>query len=147
MGAEDKASNKIDDIGGKAKEALGKVTGDKDTENKGKVDQAKSSLKDAGERSRTRSRARRKSARPAVPLKTPLGWRADCYPGNSSAESGEIGAARRSDMPVWKSLRPRAAAGRTLGNASGRDVIPPWRRPDLEPTAPRAASAPRRDLR
>ena len=32
MGAEDKASNKIDDLGGKAKEALGKVTGDKDTE-------------------------------------------------------------------------------------------------------------------
>ncbi|MDT5131556.1 MAG: hypothetical protein QOE41_867 [Mycobacterium sp.] len=50
MGAEDKASNKIDDIGGKAKEALGKVTGDKSTENRGKVDQAKSSLKDAGEK-------------------------------------------------------------------------------------------------
>ena len=50
MGAEDKASNKIDDLGGKAKEALGKVTGDKDTENEGKVDQAKSSLKDAGEK-------------------------------------------------------------------------------------------------
>jgi uncharacterized protein YjbJ (UPF0337 family) len=50
MGAEDKASNKIDDLGGKAKEALGKVTGDKDTENKGKVDQAKSNLKDAGEK-------------------------------------------------------------------------------------------------
>ena len=49
MGAEDKASNKIDDLGGKAKEALGKVTGDKETENKGKVDQAKSSL-DAGEK-------------------------------------------------------------------------------------------------
>ena len=49
MGAEDKASNKIDDLGGKAKEGLGKVTGDKDTENKGKTDQAKSSLKDAGE--------------------------------------------------------------------------------------------------
>jgi uncharacterized protein YjbJ (UPF0337 family) len=48
MGAEDKASNKIDDLGGKAKEAVGKVTGDKDTENEGKVDQAKSSLKDAG---------------------------------------------------------------------------------------------------
>jgi uncharacterized protein YjbJ (UPF0337 family) len=50
MGAEDKASNKIEDLGGKAKEALGKVTGDKDTENEGKVDQAKSSLKDAGEK-------------------------------------------------------------------------------------------------
>jgi uncharacterized protein YjbJ (UPF0337 family) len=52
MGAEDKASNKIDDLGGKAKEALGKVTGDKDNENKGKVDQAKSSLKDAGEKAK-----------------------------------------------------------------------------------------------
>ncbi len=50
MGAEDKASNKIDDLGGKAKEGLGKLTGDKSTENEGKVDQAKSSLKDAGEK-------------------------------------------------------------------------------------------------
>ncbi len=50
MGAGDKASNKIDDLSGKAKEGLGKVTGDKDTENEGKVDQAKSSLKDAGEK-------------------------------------------------------------------------------------------------
>jgi len=50
MGAEDKAGNKIDDLGGKAKEALGKVTGDKSTENEGKMDQAKSSLKDAGEK-------------------------------------------------------------------------------------------------
>jgi uncharacterized protein YjbJ (UPF0337 family) len=50
MGAQDKAANKIDDLGGKAKEAMGKVTGDKSTENRGKVDQAKSSLKDAGEK-------------------------------------------------------------------------------------------------
>ncbi len=50
MSAEDKSSNKIDDLGGKAKEGLGKVTGDKDTENEGKVDQAKSSIKDAGEK-------------------------------------------------------------------------------------------------
>lgn len=50
MSADDKASNKIDDLGGKAKEGLGKVTGDKDTENEGKVDQAKSSIKDAGEK-------------------------------------------------------------------------------------------------
>jgi uncharacterized protein YjbJ (UPF0337 family) len=58
MGAEDKVSNKIDDIGGKAKEALGKVTGDKDTENKGKVDQAKASLKDAGEKVKDASKTR-----------------------------------------------------------------------------------------
>ena len=50
MGTGDKASNKIDDLGGKAKEGLGKVTGDKDTENEGKVDQAKANLKDAGEK-------------------------------------------------------------------------------------------------
>lgn len=50
MGVGDKASNKIDDLGGKAKEATGRVTGDKSTENEGKVDQAKSSLKDAGEK-------------------------------------------------------------------------------------------------
>ena len=50
MGAQDKARNKIDDLSGKAKEALGKVSGDKDTQNKGKVDQAKSNLKDAGEK-------------------------------------------------------------------------------------------------
>lgn len=50
MSADDKTSNKIDDLGGKAKEGLGKVTGDKDTENEGKFDQAKSSIKDAGEK-------------------------------------------------------------------------------------------------
>ena len=50
MGAEDKISNKIDDLGGKAKEATGNVTGDDSTKNEGKFDQAKSSLKDAGEK-------------------------------------------------------------------------------------------------
>lgn len=50
MGADDKASNKIDDLGGKAKEGLGKVTGDKSTENEGKLDQAKANIKDAGEK-------------------------------------------------------------------------------------------------
>ena len=50
MGAADKARNKIDDVGGKAKEAVGKVADDKSTENEGKIDQAKSSLKDAGEK-------------------------------------------------------------------------------------------------
>lgn len=38
LGVGDKASNKIDDLGGKAKEALGKVTGNKNNENRGKVD-------------------------------------------------------------------------------------------------------------
>ena len=50
MSGSDKARNKIDEVGGKAKEAVGKVTGDKSTENEGKLDQAKSNLKDAGEK-------------------------------------------------------------------------------------------------
>lgn len=50
MGVGDKASNKIDDLGGKAKEATGRATGDSSTENEGKVDQVKANLKDAGEK-------------------------------------------------------------------------------------------------
>jgi uncharacterized protein YjbJ (UPF0337 family) len=50
MSTEDKLKNKIEDLGGKAKEAVGKATGDRDTRNEGKADQAKSSLKDAGEK-------------------------------------------------------------------------------------------------
>jgi uncharacterized protein YjbJ (UPF0337 family) len=46
----DKAKNKAQELGGKAKEAVGKVTGDKSTENKGKDDQTKSNLKGAGEK-------------------------------------------------------------------------------------------------
>ncbi|HEV7362534.1 MAG TPA: CsbD family protein [Mycobacterium sp.] len=50
MSAEDKIKNKIEDIGGRAKETIGKATGDDDTKNEGRGDQAKSSLKDAGEK-------------------------------------------------------------------------------------------------
>jgi uncharacterized protein YjbJ (UPF0337 family) len=50
MGAADKISNKVDDLGGEAKEAVGKATDDKSTEKEGKFDQAKSSLKDGGEK-------------------------------------------------------------------------------------------------
>ncbi|MDT5220691.1 MAG: hypothetical protein QOF15_2796 [Mycobacterium sp.] len=50
MSGEDKVKNKIEDIGGKAKEAVGRVTGDRSKENEGKADQSKSSLKDAGEK-------------------------------------------------------------------------------------------------
>ena len=50
MSNEDKLKNKIEDLGGKAKEALGKATGDDDTRNEGRADQVKSSLKDAGEK-------------------------------------------------------------------------------------------------
>lgn len=50
MSAVDKAKNKLEELGGKAKEAIGKVTGDKSTENEGKGDQVESNLKDAGEK-------------------------------------------------------------------------------------------------
>jgi uncharacterized protein YjbJ (UPF0337 family) len=50
VSATDKAKNKIEDAGGKAKEALGKVTGDESTENEGRKDQSKADIKDAGEK-------------------------------------------------------------------------------------------------
>jgi uncharacterized protein YjbJ (UPF0337 family) len=46
----DKAKNKLEELGGKVKEVVGKVTGDKSTENEGKGDQVESNLKDAGEK-------------------------------------------------------------------------------------------------
>ncbi|MDT5011648.1 MAG: hypothetical protein QOH57_3265 [Mycobacterium sp.] len=50
MSALDKAKNKVEDLGGQAKEATGSATGDKDTKNEGKADQVKANLKDAGEK-------------------------------------------------------------------------------------------------
>jgi len=50
MSGTDKAKNKMQNVSGKAKETIGKVTGDRDTQSKGKGDQAKSKLKDAGEK-------------------------------------------------------------------------------------------------
>ena len=50
MSDTDKAKNKIQDLGGQAKEALGKVTGDKSTKHEGQREQTKSHLKDAGEK-------------------------------------------------------------------------------------------------
>jgi uncharacterized protein YjbJ (UPF0337 family) len=50
MSALDKAKNAVEDLGGKAKEAVGSATGDQETKNEGKGDQAKSDLKDAGEK-------------------------------------------------------------------------------------------------
>ena len=50
MSGTDKAKNKGQQVRGKAKEAVGKVTGDKRTQNEGKGEQVKSNLKDAGEK-------------------------------------------------------------------------------------------------
>ena len=41
MSGTGKAKNKIQELAGKAQEAVGKITGDKSTENKGKADQTK----------------------------------------------------------------------------------------------------------
>jgi uncharacterized protein YjbJ (UPF0337 family) len=46
----DKAKNAVEDMGGNAKEAIGKVSGDRDTEAEGKADQSKADLKNAGEK-------------------------------------------------------------------------------------------------
>lgn len=50
MSAVDKAKNKLEELGGKAKAAIGKITGDKSTENEGRADQVEANLKDAGEK-------------------------------------------------------------------------------------------------
>lgn len=50
MGLDDKISNKTEDLQGKAKEAVGGATGDEELEAQGKGDQAKSDLKQAGEK-------------------------------------------------------------------------------------------------
>lgn len=50
MGIGDKISNAAEDVAGKAKEATGKATGDRDMESEGQVDQSKADLKQAGEK-------------------------------------------------------------------------------------------------
>ena len=50
MSAVDKAKNAVEDVEGKAKQAVGRLSGDKDTEAEGRTTQAKADLKDAGEK-------------------------------------------------------------------------------------------------
>jgi uncharacterized protein YjbJ (UPF0337 family) len=50
MGTKNKASNKLQDLKGRGQEAVGKATDDKDLETKGQANQAKSALKDVGEK-------------------------------------------------------------------------------------------------
>jgi uncharacterized protein YjbJ (UPF0337 family) len=50
MATEDKAANKVTEIKGKAKEGLGKATGDEEMEAEGKTDQVKGDLKQAAEK-------------------------------------------------------------------------------------------------
>ncbi len=50
MGFADKVSNAAEDAAGKVKETAGKASGDESLENEGRADQAKSDLKQAGEK-------------------------------------------------------------------------------------------------
>ena len=50
MGTDDKLRNEGQDLKGKAKETIGQATDDEELEAAGRTDQAKSSLKDAGEK-------------------------------------------------------------------------------------------------
>ena len=49
MGTKDRAANRAQDAKGRAKEAAGSVTVNRDLKNKGKTDQAKSGMKNSGE--------------------------------------------------------------------------------------------------
>ncbi|MFC0626187.1 CsbD family protein [Kribbella deserti] len=49
MGIADKARNAAEELAGKAKEAVGNLTDDKDLQAEGKTDQTKADLKNAGE--------------------------------------------------------------------------------------------------
>jgi uncharacterized protein YjbJ (UPF0337 family) len=50
MSTSDKASNKVQDVKGRVKETVGRATGDRDLESKGKTDQVKAAVKDVGEK-------------------------------------------------------------------------------------------------
>jgi len=50
MSFEDKVDNKSEDLRGKAKEAAGRATDDEELEAQGRGDQAKSDVKQAGEK-------------------------------------------------------------------------------------------------
>jgi uncharacterized protein YjbJ (UPF0337 family) len=50
MGLEDKMDNAAEDLRGKAKEGVGRATDDEELEAQGRTDQAKSDVKQAGEK-------------------------------------------------------------------------------------------------
>jgi uncharacterized protein YjbJ (UPF0337 family) len=50
MGTDDKARNKAEELTGKAKEGLGRATGDEELEAEGRTEQAKSDVEQAGEK-------------------------------------------------------------------------------------------------
>jgi uncharacterized protein YjbJ (UPF0337 family) len=63
MSGADKARNKLDQITGKIKAAMGRATHDPEMEAQGKVDERTSHLKDAGEKVKDAFRPRRHGPR------------------------------------------------------------------------------------
>jgi uncharacterized protein YjbJ (UPF0337 family) len=50
MSAEDKIKNKVEELRGKGKEAVGRATDDPDLEAEGRAEQARGNIKQAGEK-------------------------------------------------------------------------------------------------
>lgn len=50
MSTEDKANNKADELKGKAKETVGRITGNEEQQAEGQADQSEANLKQAGEK-------------------------------------------------------------------------------------------------
>jgi uncharacterized protein YjbJ (UPF0337 family) len=59
MSATNKLRNKLQRLGGRAKETIGRATGDRNLRNRGVADQVKSDLKDTGETVKDAFRGRR----------------------------------------------------------------------------------------
>jgi uncharacterized protein YjbJ (UPF0337 family) len=60
MSGADKARNKLEQVRGKVKEAIGRATNDPELEAQGRADQRASHLKDAGEKVKDAFRPRRR---------------------------------------------------------------------------------------
>jgi uncharacterized protein YjbJ (UPF0337 family) len=59
MSATNKLRNKLQRLGGRAKETIGRATGNRNLENRGVGDQVKSDIKDTGEKVKDAFRGRR----------------------------------------------------------------------------------------
>jgi uncharacterized protein YjbJ (UPF0337 family) len=59
MSGTDRLRNKLQKLGGRAKETIGRATGDRNLENRGMRDQLKSDVKDASEKVKDAFRGRR----------------------------------------------------------------------------------------
>jgi uncharacterized protein YjbJ (UPF0337 family) len=63
MTTTNKLRNKLQKLGGRAKESIGRATGDRKLENRGVRDQFESDVKDVGEKAKDAFRGRRRGRR------------------------------------------------------------------------------------